>query len=101
MFKSKIVLLMKKQIFLALLFGLMFILYSLYHTCLFCTLGGNRKGPLKQGLSVLPSFPPSCRLSGRFLGTGSLVLSKSWHGTRNLYEFVRDRARKLGCSEFM
>ena len=43
---------------------------------------------MKQGLSVLPSF----RLSGHFLGIVSVVFSKFWHGGRNPYEVVRDRA---------
>ena len=53
------------------------------------TSGGSRKDPMKQGLSVLPSFRPS----GHFLRIVSLVFSKYWHGARNPYEFVRDRAR--------
>ena len=35
---------------------------------------------------------PSFRLSGSLLGTVLLVFSKFWHGARNLYEVVRDRA---------
>ena len=35
---------------------------------------------------------PSFRLSRRFLGIVWLVFSKSWHGARNPYEVVRDRA---------
>ena len=50
--------------------------------------GGSRRGPMKQGLSVLPSF----HLSGHFLGIASVVFSKFWHGGRNPYEIVRDRA---------
>ena len=42
---------------------------------------------------VLPSFRPSFRLSGRFLRIASLVFSKFWHGARNPYEVVRNRAR--------
>ena len=41
---------------------------------------------------VCPSFCPSFRLCGRFLGIASLVFSKFWHGARNPYEVVRDRA---------
>ena len=32
------------------------------------------------------------RLSGHFLGIVSLVFSKFWHGARNLYEILFDRA---------
>ena len=38
--------------------------------------------------SILPSFG----LSRHFLGIVSLVFSKFWHGARNPYEFVYDRA---------
>ena len=38
---------------------------------------------------VCPSFP----LSGCFLGIGSLVFSKIWHGARNPNELVEDRTR--------
>ena len=41
---------------------------------------------------VCPSFRPSFRLSGRFLGIVSLVFSKFWHDARNPYEVLRDRA---------
>ena len=53
---------------------------------LYWTPGVSRKGPMKQSLSVLPSF----RLSGRFLGIVSLVFSKFWHDARNPYEVVHD-----------
>ena len=63
---------------------------------LFWTPGGSRKGPIKQGLpvlpSVLPSFRPSFRLSGRFLGIVSSIFSKFWHGARIPFEVVCDRA---------
>ena len=40
--------------------------------------------------TVCPSFPlPWC-----FLGTGSLVFSKFWHGARNSNDVARDRTRK-------
>ena len=39
---------------------------------------------------VCPSFRPSFRLSGRFLGIVSLVFSKFWHDARNSCEVVRD-----------
>ena len=46
---------------------------------------------------VCPSFCssvlPSIRLSGRFLWIVSLPFSKFWHGARNPYEVVRDRAK--------
>ena len=42
----------------------------------------TRKGPMKYDLSVLRF----CRLSGCFLGIGSLGLSEFWHGARNLFE---------------
>ena len=62
--------------------------FDLRHICNkdFWTPGGSRKGPIKQGLSVLPSV----RLSGRFLGIVSLVFSKFWHDARNPYEVVHD-----------
>ena len=53
----------------------------------FCwTPGGSRKGPIKQGLSVLStvflSFLSS--FSGRFVGILSLIFSKFWHGETNM-----------------
>ena len=42
--------------------------------------------------SFCQSLRPSFRLSRRFLGIVSLVFSKCWHGARNPYEVVRDRA---------
>ena len=46
----------------------------------FWTPGLGRKGPMKQGLSVRPSFRPSFRLSVSFLRIGSLVffLNLAW-----------------------
>ena len=41
---------------------------------------------------VLPSF----HLSGHFVGIVSLVLSRFWHGARNSYEVMHDRARFSG-----
>ena len=39
------------------------------------------------------SVRPSVLLSRHFLGIVSLVFSEIWHGARNSYEVVRDRAR--------
>ena len=55
-----------------------------YH---FWTPGGNRKGLIKQGLSVLSSV----LLSRRFLRIVSLFFSEFWRVARNPYEVVRDR----------
>ena len=76
---------------------------------IFCIPCSGQESPIKEGLSVLPSFCPSfClpfHLSMRFLGIISLILSKFWLGARKPYEFVRGRAgfseknylpRKLG-----
>ena len=41
---------------------------------------------------VCPSFLPSFRLSGGFLGIVSLVFSKFWLGARNPYKVGHDRA---------
>ena len=54
--------------------------------------GGSRNGPIKQGLSVLPSV----LLSRRSLGILSLVISEFQHDARNPYEVVRGRARFSG-----
>ena len=43
-------------------------------------------------IRVCLSFRPSFHLSGRFLVIISLAFSKFWHGTRNPYEVVRERA---------
>ena len=43
--------------------------------------------------SVFPSILPSVLLYVHFLVVVSLVFSKFWHGARNPYEVVRDRAR--------
>ena len=42
--------------------------------------------------SILPSVFSSFCLSGDFLGIAWLVFSKFWHGARNPYEIVCDRA---------
>ena len=42
---------------------------------------------------MLLSFRPSLYLSGCFLWIVWLTFSKFWHGARNPYEVVRDRAR--------
>ena len=55
-----------------------------YH---FRTPGGNRKGLIKQGLSVLSSV----LLSRRFLRIVLLFFSEFWRVARNPYEVVRDR----------
>ena len=39
-------------------------------------------------------------LSGCFLGIGSLDFSEFWHGARNPYEVVHDRARVFGKNNF-
>ena len=44
------------------------------------------KGPIKWGLSVLPSV----LLSLHFLGIVSIVFSEFWQGARNPYEVVYD-----------
>ena len=49
-----------------------------------------------RGLSV----PPSCHLSGCSLRIGLLYFSEFWHGTRYIYEVVRDRARASGKNSF-
>ena len=62
-------------------------LHAIYYTP-----NGSRKGPVKQGLSILPSF----RLffcPGVFLELHHQFFSKFWHGARNPYEVVHDRAR--------
>ena len=50
--------------------------------------------------TFLPSFCPSFHLFGCFLGIVSLVFSKFWHGSRNLNEVMRDRARFSGEIDF-
>ena len=53
----------------------------------------SHKGPIKYGLSILPSFFPSFHLSRCFLGIVSLFFfSKFWHGARIPCEVVHDRA---------
>ena len=49
--------------------------------------GSSQKGPIKQGLSILPSKCP-----GIFLLIVSLTFSKFWHGARNPNEVVHERA---------
>ena len=56
-----------------------------YWTC------GSRKGPMKWGLSVHPSFRPSFHLSRNFPKIVSLIFFKFWHGARNSYEVVLER----------
>ena len=46
-------------------------------------LGSNHNNITKQGLSI---YRP-CKLTGHFLGIGSLDFLKFWHGARNSYEF--------------
>ena len=43
---------------------------------------------------VYPSFRPSVHTV--FFGMESFVFSKFWHGVRNPYEIVRDRAGFIG-----
>ena len=50
--------------------------------------------------SVRLSVLPSVLLSRRFLGIASLVFSEIWHGARNSYEIVRDRAGISGNNFF-
>ena len=52
----------------------------------------RHKDPRKEGLSVPASF---C-LSNCFVGIRSLVFCNIWHGARNPYENVCDRAKCLG-----
>ena len=49
---------------------------------------------------VCPSFRPSFCWSGSFLEIASLVFSKFWHGARNLYEVVPDKAGFSGEKKF-
>ena len=60
-----------------------------YCSCNCWTLCNSRKGPMILG-SVHPSV---FRLSGCFLGIGSLDFSEFWHGASNLDKVVFDRAR--------
>ena len=69
----------------------------IYCSCTCQTPGSRRKYPVKQGLSILLS----CHLSGSFLGIGSLDFSEFWHGSRNPYEVVHERARVLGKKLFL
>ena len=55
---------------------------------------------MKWGLSVHPSFRPSFHLLGNFTETVSLIFSKFWHGARNSYEVVHDRAGFSGKKFF-
>ena len=59
---------------------------QVYCSCTCSTPGSSWKGPMKQGLSILLS----CRLSGCFLGIGSLNFSEFQHSARNHYEVVCD-----------
>ena len=49
---------------------------------------------------VCPSFRSSFCWSGSFLEIASLVFSKFWHGARNLYEVVPDKAGFSGKKFF-
>ena len=52
---------------------------------------------MKYFLSVCPSILPSeC-----FLGIGSLDFPELWHGDRDPYEVVRDRAEVFGKNFFL
>ena len=63
-----------------------------YHELkLFWTPRQQPEGSYKIGSAHL-SFCPSVHLSGRFLWIVSLTFSKFWHGARNPYEVVLDRA---------
>ena len=55
-----------------------------YRSCTCCTPSSSWKGPMKEGLSILPS----CFLSGGFLGIGSLGFSEFQHGTRKPYQVM-------------
>ena len=57
-----------------------------YYKC--WTPSGGWRDPMKLNLSVLPS----CRLSGCFVGMGSLDFFEFRHGARASYEVVCDRA---------
>ena len=46
------------------------------------------------------SVLPSCRLSGFFLGIRSLDFPAFWHGDRDPYEVVHDRAGVIGKNLF-
>ena len=61
------------------------------------TPSSSLNGPIKQGLSVLLSVLPSVQV---FLGIVSLVYSEFWHGARNPFEVVHDRARLSGKNCF-
>ena len=50
--------------------------------------GGSQNGPMKYGLFILPL----CCLCRCFHGIGSLDFSEFWHGARNPYHVVGDRA---------
>ena len=74
----------------------MFLLLTLNIFYTFWTPGFWRKGPIKSGPSVRPSiirsFRPSFRLSVSLLRIGSLVFSETWHGVREPYILLCDRA---------
>ena len=56
-------------------------------------LGSSWKGPMTQELCIhLPSVLSSVCLSKHFLVIGSLVFAKFWHGDRNPYLVVHNRA---------
>ena len=59
-----------------------------YCSCACWVSSRSWKGPMKQGLFILPSC---CCLLGCFLGIGSLGFSEFWHGTRKPYQVVPPR----------
>ena len=70
-----------------------FIVYIISHLASWSP-GGSRKGPIKQGLSIL--------LSGHILGIVALAFSKFWQGFKNPYGILCDRAgfsRKNFCPQ--
>ena len=53
----------------------------------------TKKTPIPYEIGSVHTFVrPSVLLSGRFLGTVSLLFCKFWHDARNPYEVVHDRA---------
>ena len=71
--------------YVANIFKKLFITFSEF-LHLFLAEGSDKTG------SVRPSVLPSVLLSRHFLGIVSLVFSEIWHGARNSYEVVHDRA---------
>ena len=60
--------------------------WQVFHLNVYWASGSSSAGPAKR---VCLSF----LLSGYFLGVGSLIFSKFWHGARNPNEVVHDRTR--------